>query len=822
MADERPATEVKRPSRPGGDPLSRSTGSVLRALEGMVTSTSAANQEALKISLQIQDSAERTARMLGSVLDRAEVLMNRSGSGGGRSSVSMGSGVGAIARVGAIDEGGGGDGYGDSVGRTGIRPPAPGGRDVPEGGGRRKGLPDSWEEGKDYSLKDLRSEVASRAGEAIKDWGTSQKQVYRGEDGRYASRLVPKGSPRYADDFIGQGPGWRGTAVTGIKNATRALGGGASMGEAFGAMGAGAAKVAGVAGIAYTGINWGLNTAEDQRAKNAEYQSMIGGTNYDQWGERWDEMKFRWSMRGTMSGRDADAIYKGAAAQYGSNKNARGEFQDAAISMYRHSGMNSTESMQLLNMAVNSGNDSLNMLAASIRRLGTEAKKAGVSAKVAREYFTQSFQSIEGVANGGTQVLFSEIQAKSRMALGRSLGSSVDTSAQQTDLGTMINAQRAGITPAEYIAATMYGQTVNSPIYGMVDGAYLMARSESANTSAGVQAIDPSGAMRAFLAKRAKDKGWGPGAKGATQEELEDLAGEMSVKFPEAATPFRMGDLFRVAGRTDVPNNEAAGLFVNSVLNKDADPVAQLEQERQEWETPPKFDVDSEGWLKTVRSAKKKGEVPESKGPYGQAIKFIEDEIGIDITARNVGQLRSKGEKFNYSKNGKQGLQNALARQVAEGRTVNPAMLKVLENWDKFGTDDARLVVKTADGMKSVEMGEAAYLFGDQIRARPQDIKIQGGTFDGQNLNEALGIEGSGKNTDKELDDFKSADRDGVGISVEEGEERVEDSAKSGRVEVWIRPEFAHILGVTATGAAYATGNRAPANSDRTPPEQGN
>lgn len=820
MADERPTTEVTRPSRPSSEPLSRTTGSALRALEGLITSTSAANQEALNVSRQIQDSAERTARMLGSVLDRAEALMERGSRG--QSVVDMGMGSGAVARVGAIGDSPASSGGG--VDRVGVTPHSPGGRGgPPEGGGRRGDdgvIPSGWEDGRGYSLKDLRADAASRAAEAMQDWGTGAKQIYRNELGQFQSRLVPKGSPTWAADTINASPGWRATAVSGAKNAVSALGEGASMGQAFGAMGAGAAKVAGVAGIAYTGINWGLNFAEDQRAKNAEYQAMIGGTNADQFGERWDETKFRWSMRGTMSGRDATAIYKGAAAQYGSNKNARGEFQDAAISMYRNSGLDSTESLALLNMAVSSGNDNLNMLADSIRRLGGEAKKAGMSAKVAREYFTQSFQGIGGIANGGTQVLAAEMEAKTRVAMGRQYGSSIDTTAQDSRLGTMIGARAAGISRAEFIAATMYGQTVNSPVYGRVDGAMLLAQTDEMYANRGIQAIDAGGQLRRFLSQRAKEMGWSD-KNPPTQDQLDDLAGEMSVKFPDQADPFRMQGLFRAAGLTNIPDGEAGGLFVQKFFNRGSSELEQLKDDRASMRNPPKFDVQEKWDPLNPRVSSwaplSAGKPEDLKGDFKGAYDFITQDLGLKMGSGGVNP-----NAWEWRDDGKKGLQNALAQQALSGKPINPAMLKLFRGWDSLGTEDARLVVQTEDGPKSVEMGEAAALFGDQIRARPQDIKIQGGTMNGQSVADAFGIEASGPDTGKALDKFASAQGNGdVGISVEDGADRVKDSSTSGRVEIWIRPPFDQMIGATPTGVAYMNGERGPSNSDRTAETQG-
>jgi hypothetical protein len=807
-------------TRPRSDATSRSSGSLLRSLEGMVISVTAASQEALQVSKEIQVSAERTAKMLGSVLDRAEVIIGRSAGSKGSVGASTGSGIVARTGLGGTEDVGGGS---TDVVRTGIGPGVPGG--VPEGGGekpRPSFIPEGWGEGKSTSLTDLRSAAASRAAEGMSGWGTSQKQVFRNELGQYDSRLVPRGSPRFRDDFIGQGPGWRATAVSGAKQAVASLGEGASFGQAFGSMGMGAAKVAGVAGMAYTGINWGLNTAEAQRAKNAEYQAMIGGTNTSQFGERFDETRFRWSMRGTMSGGDATAIYKGAAAQYGSNQSARGEFQDAAISMYRNSGLGATESLALLNMSVNSGNDSLTMLADSIRRLGTEAKKAGVSAKVAREYFTQSFQSIGGVANGGVQVTAAEIEAKTRMAMGRQYGASIDTSAQDSRLGTMIGARAAGISRSEFMAATMYGQTVNSPVYGKVDGAMLLAETDNYYAEKGMASIDSGGELRRFLTQRAQQEGWSK-TNQPNQDQLDDLAGEMSVKFPSLADPMRMADLFRVAGLTGIPEGEAAGLFVQKVLNLGSSELEQLKDDRASQRTPQRFKVNpspsgTRGTIPTTGwDPLSKGKPGSLKGDYKKAYDFITDGLGL-----KMGSARANPTAWNWRKDGRSGLQNALAQQAVMGKDVNPAMLKLFQGWDSLGSEDARLIVETEDGKKSVEMGEAAALFGDQIRARPQDIKIQGGTMDGQNIADAFGIIATGPNQGKSLSEFASAQDNGdVGISVEDGRDRVKDSSSSGKVEVWIRPEFAHILGVTATGSAYTNNSRAPANSDRTPETQG-
>ena len=778
----------------------QSTSKLMDGLDGIVTSLQAANQESQKIYKEMHASAEMTARAMGSVLDRAEQLMMMV-------TKSNGQGITALTTSGAgFDTGGSVAGLSGS----GI-PTAPshgghgeGGRAAGVDGGEwhptQRLLPGSFREGKAMHLGDLRSGVAERVGHSIQNWGTGMKQEYRHRDPvtnkvHYASRLVPKGSPLYRDAEVEMTPGWRGTAVTAVKSGVGSVAEGGTFMEGLGGVLPTVGVAAGIAGAAYAGINWGLNTAEDQRAKNARYQAILGGSNASQWGERFGEMGFRWSMRGTMSGGEADAIYKNAAENFAGNRGARSEYQDAAVRLYRQLGMGATdETIPILNAVAQTGNTHLNELADTLVKLGKAAQVAGISAKKARQDYMAEFQTLDGVSAGPVQVAAASYLSQAKMNMGKAFGY-LNTQGQTDTLGTVLAANRAGISTSAYEAATRY----NTPVMvngTLMTGDQLLAYSSSGFEQTAKRTIDPNGVAQRFLAKYAKDHWHG---QTPNQQQLDEAAGALELAHPEFQGQ-RIGGTWRTIVRDNTTNVDAPGRLVRSILNDSTDPYKIQQDEAARIKSQMSHTVQFHS-----RLSKRAGSYVDNTASK-DALRWVNE---------NLGQTAKRGTRvsdLDYAANGRDGVANALSLQALSGERVNPVGMQIYNQYDKLGSG-TRVLVHTKGGMRSFELGEAIAQFGDQLQERPDLVKIQGGMHDGESLAKALGVHGDLSKRVSEMDSYDASQKH-KGLSPAKGRKSaMGDTTRDGTVTIRLAPGVDQWLRTHSTGSARdATQRPAPAS----------
>lgn len=165
-----------------------------------------------------------------------------------------------------------------------------------------------------------------------------------------------------------------------------------------------AAGALGVVGAGIFAAQKAGEFAASQRAQNAQWQSMLGGSQTDALAERAKSKMFQWSQFGVMGGQDAAALYQGVAAT-GMNQNQRSVAQDFAVNNYKDLGMSVQDSMDIINTASKTGQQSLNGVAKALDDVTKSAKDANINTEVMRQQFTatwKAFSDIAGGANSGT------------------------------------------------------------------------------------------------------------------------------------------------------------------------------------------------------------------------------------------------------------------------------------------------------------------------------------------------------------------------------------------------------------------------------------
>jgi hypothetical protein len=174
-----------------------------------------------------------------------------------------------------------------------------------------------------------------------------------------------------------------------------------------------AAGVLGPVGLAYTaatgvyeGINQLGNFVAGQRQQGAYWQSILGGSNLSGQMQRAQQIGFRFSQLGNLSGAQANALFQGVT-NLDMTGAQRANAMQQAVQMYDQLGVSIQTSLQNITIAAQSGNKELTGLAEAITNVSNVAAAAGVSGNVARGIFTSNYQAATNaglVGPGGTAV----------------------------------------------------------------------------------------------------------------------------------------------------------------------------------------------------------------------------------------------------------------------------------------------------------------------------------------------------------------------------------------------------------------------------------
>lgn len=240
----------------------------------------------------------------------------------------------------------------------------------------------------------------------------------------------------------------RGFAQTLAEGGTIRAAGGAALGGS--ALGMGALKAAGVAGLAFTAVNAAGSFVENQRAQNAQWQRIMGGTNIGGFGERIGQRLFGISQFGGLGGEDAERLYAAVAAT-GLRGDDRQGAQQFAVEAYKNFGMTIDQSMEIINTASETGQESLLGVSLALDKVTESAVEAEVNTERARQSFVDSWQSLTDIVGGSAALVTAMATSQAITNLGREFQDvSVAPGLSQID----IIAARKGISPAAYLAQT--------------------------------------------------------------------------------------------------------------------------------------------------------------------------------------------------------------------------------------------------------------------------------------------------------------------------------------------------------------------------------
>lgn len=201
-------------------------------------------------------------------------------------------------------------------------------------------------------------------------------------------------------------------------------------------------------GLAAGAIGYeGIQMVQNQRAQNAQYQAILGGSNFSQFGQRASEFGFRMRNLGVLSSGQAEQAFMGTTGM-----GMRGEERNAAITMavntYKDLGMSISQSLEAVNVQAKSGYENFSALEDSLSKVSKAAKDTAQNAEAVRESFINTYSTLTQSVGGGAATL----------------GTATSISQMQTGLGRQFaNVNFGGITGQNqmYMMAAQAGMSYN-------------------------------------------------------------------------------------------------------------------------------------------------------------------------------------------------------------------------------------------------------------------------------------------------------------------------------------------------------------------------
>jgi hypothetical protein len=156
----------------------------------------------------------------------------------------------------------------------------------------------------------------------------------------------------------------------------------------------GGATVAGEVGLQ------AAHLVANQRAKNAQYQSIMGGSNFAGFGQRIQSTMFGIRNAFTLGSGQAQEAFMGAT-QMGMRGNERNNALNMAVSAFNSMGMSVSQSLAAMNIQAQSGYENFTALEQSLKGVTAAAKETSQNADAVRQSFINTLGAVTQNVGGG-------------------------------------------------------------------------------------------------------------------------------------------------------------------------------------------------------------------------------------------------------------------------------------------------------------------------------------------------------------------------------------------------------------------------------------
>ncbi|MEU6362278.1 hypothetical protein [Streptomyces albidoflavus] len=586
-------------------------------------------------------------------------------------------------------------------------------------------------------------------------WGP--QQGYNGPSpGPYAGPIVAPSHPG--------GGGWN--TSTGVGSWARA-----SLPQVGAALGGPWGAVAGAGLAAATQLPAEIRS---QRDKNAFYQSVEGGSNFDGFAERAHEEVYRWSTFGVLGSEEARKAFKGVTKLGYNSKVEGGPGRQDALNFIYHGktayGATVDESLQELQVASKNAQINFKDLSSALKEVSDSAGKAGVNAQMARAEFTQLVDTATKSGYGSSAVGVAELEQKTKDSYGRSFAD-VDVS------------DRLSLSHA-YMAASVAGMSVSDYL---TSGPTAKGQADQRLDSAAVQAVLKPG-VEEWIKEQIAASG------GSVSEQVATQIGE---------------DLIRTWYPNDSPAlaQVVARLSGNSGLA--SDPVKAATWIVQQFNGKGAGATAKDMTAKEKKKAKDLGKVNGVRRNVGDGERYNVTDSGVDM---GLGKLdkESTGGFLGIGDTPSKAVQ-AYEEWHEKTDDEDPVIFNLL-NAIK-GDDKAQVVVSTKDGKKVVSLADAIKRHRNEL-ASGKAVILEPGQKQGKSVADIVGKD----KVDPLRDYSKEAKREekkAPSWRTWEREHTSTDKKGRERLEIGLTADARRLL--TVLDSTGVNGSSATANPPRSP-----
>ncbi|WP_164331323.1 hypothetical protein [Streptomyces sp. RLB1-9] len=595
----------------------------------------------------------------------------------------------------------------------------------------------------------------------------------------YPYPYSPYGHPHMPYTYTGPMPGYGGPLVapshpgssgghaSGIGSWTKSMlpRVGAAIGGPWGA-------VAGAAIGAATDIPAEVRS---QRDKNAYYQSIEGGSNFDGFGERASEELYRWSTFGVLSSDEARKAFKGVT-KLGYNSKVEGGVgrQDALNFIYHgktRRGETVDESLQQLQVNSKNALGSLNDLSNALNAVSDSAGKAGVNAQSARAEFTQLMDQAIKQGYGSSSADVASLEQQTKNSYGRSY--------QDVDVSGRLTLNHA------YMAASMSGMSVSQYLTsGVTSKGAADAKLDQATASA---VLKPG--VEGWIKDQISKAG---GAGNLNEDVVQQIAEQMIRQFYPNDSPAMAQVIAAISGQSTLANDPVKAAFW----------LVQQYNDKGTAETTHKMTAKEKAAQKT---ASKENAV--STG-VGNNMRQTQDDRGPNAGKSILGDLdkEKSGDFLGFGGHNSDAYNAYQKWHDKNGGQEDPVVYHLL---DKIkGDDKTKVAVTTKSGKRVVSLADAIKNHRNEL-ASGKAVVVEGDQA-GKTVSEILG-----KDKVDPLRDFskeaKGTDKSGETYAKWEKEHTTKDKKGRDKLEVTLSAEARRLLTVLdSTGVAGSSATATP------------
>lgn len=633
------------------------------------------------------------------------------------------------------------------------------------------------------SMQDVRESVGASIGQRMMQWNVGRNVI------------LDEAADRFRDAETGQFVNNREAIknavlerVQGVvNNSGSALAEGRGMSGVLGAVGGSTMlKVAGGAGLAVMAGTQAVQFAQNQRMANAEYQSVLGGSNAEGFGERIQEKMFNFQNMGVLGFGQSSQIYKNAMSLYGTDRGGRESYMDTATGLYKDLGMDPAQSHEFLSAAVEQGVEALSTMANAIKGVSAAAREAGTSAETARNLFMTNFSNLADTMPGGSAAMGAQALTTEQLGMGHGY--------QEVDYGGLGD-EVSGLRQARLLQeAHPEGVNIEGTHYNFETAADVYAVGATSTTEGTSLRLEGRQLERQHLMSRLSQ------IRRIPQEELQriqnridGMSQEEAMRFIEDEAPALasqydvnprqvQSDLSRVSITSDVDNAIPVGIYEAVGGPNLTEAYSEAVGEIQQQDTLFRSDES--------RSFNYGNDIMHGReSDIAEQIGGVAEELGFDrfrdFPTNEGMRLLQRGDFHD----GQAGDEERYLASLLRGGHRNPVVERLLSD-DDYSTD-RRFGVQRNGETVQVTLGEAIEHYQDQIQSG--EAEITAGDGEGLSVSDYLQIEtdptvdvtsdsGDGDLPGEPLDD----DRGGGTVTIEPSDRLVEwlDFMDQGDVDV--------------------------------------